>query len=57
MFQEAPSMAPPRVPEERMTGLPVLRPRLIPETTASGFCLQRWERAMLTQSVGVPSSA
>ena len=52
----APSSAPDTVPEY-VTSSPRFHPLLIPETMRSGLPLRIWVMAMLTQSVGVPSTA
>ncbi len=54
----APSHAPPMVPLAMMKPRLALSPMLMPLTTPSGFSSggSRWSRAMLTQSLGVPST-
>ena len=52
----APSSAPDTVPEY-VTSSPRFQPLLMPDTTRSGRPLNTTAMAMLTQSVGVPSTA
>jgi len=54
--RSAPSSAPDTVPEY-VTSSPRLYPLLMPDTTRSGSPWNSFVMAMLTQSVGVPSTS